>query len=85
MKTKIVKNEKAPYGRLDWRGRTPRWTCSWNLWKFMILKETMEDYFTRHPETRTTPEYMKMYDELCHIIQQMNTPLTDIVEEYPLF
>lgn len=85
MQVKKVKNEKVPYGRIDWKGRTPRWTCSWNLWKFAIIKECMEDWFLRHPETRTTKEYSDLYDEICRIHQEMQTPLMDTKEEYPLF
>ena len=85
MKTKEVKNEKAPYGRLDWKGRTPRWNCSWNLWKFSIIKECMEFWFLHHPETKTTPEYMKLYNEVCSIIQRMQTPLMETVEKDDLF
>lgn len=85
MKTKEVKNEKVPYGRVDWKGRTPRWNCSWNLWKFTIIKETMESYFNLHPETKTTSEYMKLYDEVCSIIQRMTTPLMSTTDESDLF
>lgn len=85
MKTKVVKNPDSPMGRDDWRGRTPRWRPTWFLSKFLILKECMEDYFLKHPETRTTPEYSDLYDEICGIVQKMQTPLTAIIDESDLF
>lgn len=85
MKTKVVKNPDSPMGRDDWKGRTPRWRPTWFLSKFLILKECMEDYFKRHPETRTTPEYSDLYDEICGIVQKMQTPLTAIIDESDLF
>lgn len=84
MKKKVVKNEEAPQGRNDWKGRTPRWRPTWFLSKFLIIKEIMEDYFTRHPETRNSQEYSGLYDEVCNIIQQMQTPLMGTTEEFPL-
>lgn len=85
LKTKEVKNEKMPYGRIDWRGRTPRWTCSWNLWKFAIIKECLEFWFLHHPETKNTIEYQSLYDEICNIHQKMQTPLMSTTDESDLF
>ena len=82
MKKKVVKNEESPQGRNDWKGRTPRPT--WFLSKFLIIKEVMEDYFLRHSETRNSQEYSALYDEVCSIIQQMQTPLMATTEEFPL-
>ncbi len=48
-------------------------------------KETMETYFNLHPETKNTPEYMKLYDEVCSIIQRMTTPLMSTTDESDLF
>ena len=84
MKEKEIKNEKVPYGRVNWKGRTPRWTTSWVLAKFLIVKECMEDYFLRHPETRNSQEYSTLYDEVCRVVQQMQTPLTTTTEKFLL-
>lgn len=84
MKTKVIKNEDSPMGRDDWKGRTPRWRPSWFLPKFLILKECMEETFNRHPERRTTREYAELYDEICGIVQKMQTPLTATVDDFSL-
>lgn len=85
MKTKVVKNPESPMGRDDWKGRTPRWRPTWFLSKFVILKELFDFWFQHHPETKNSPEYLELYDEICGIVQKMQTPLMATTDESDLF
>lgn len=85
MKTKEIKNPDAPLGRNDWKGRQPRWRPSWQLSKFLILKESMEVMFDKYPERRTSFDYQNLYEEIVNITMQMQTPLMAEIEENSLF
>lgn len=85
MKTKEIKNPDSPMGRKEYEVQRPRWRLSLHLEDLLIIKECMETYFNKYPETRITPEYSKLYDYIVGCSQQMQTPLMVVKEENPLF